>query len=160
MDSVNKWFDAIYTENYGRLIRIAFHSVENWMLAEDLVQNVFLTLLIKVEDLKDHPKLPAWLVVALKYQIMNEQQRAYHSWEVPFLPEYEPSAEDPSRFWEILPSGLNKEERELLYLFFALRLSHEELAKRLGRSPEASRMRLFRAKIHCRDLLLQEKNKK
>jgi len=32
-------------------------------------------------------------------------------------------------------------------------LTHEELAARLGCSPEASRMRLYRAKKHCRDLL-------
>ena len=156
MGSVNEWFSAIYTEYYRQLVNTAFYMTDDRVLAEDLVQNVFLTLLIKYEELKNHSNLPAWLMVTLKNQIMNELRRAHYSREVPFLPEYEPSSEDSSNFMSVLPAGLEEKEKILLYLFFEAGLSHEEISTRLGCSPDASRMRLHRTKVHCQKLLLDE----
>lgn len=156
MGSVNEWFTAIYKKYYQQLVKTASYLTNDWVLAEDVVQNVFLTLLMKHEELRNHSNLPGWLIVTLKNQIMNELRRAHYSREVPFLPEHEPSAEDPASFMSVLPAGLEEEERLILYLYFEAGLSHKELGTHLGCSPDASRMRLHRVKNHCRNLLLGE----
>jgi DNA-directed RNA polymerase specialized sigma24 family protein len=79
---------------------------------------------------------------------------------MPFQPGYEPPAGDSAEesFLDALPAGLTRSDQRLLYLYYEVGLTHEELARDLGCSAAASRMRLSRARAHCKELLLQERH--
>lgn len=155
MDPVHKWFDAIYLKYQKKLLIIAIRMVRNQQLAEDIVQSVFLTLLVNYEHLVEHPNIWGWLITTLKNQIMSEMQKAFHFREVALDSDHEPVCKDPFEpdFSEAMPPGLSDGERELLYLYYEVGLHHEEIATRIGCSTAACRMRLFRAKEHCRELM-------
>lgn len=158
MSDLDAWFDPIYDVNYPRLVKVAYYILWDEDTVEDIVQNAFSALLIKWEHLRNHPNIPGWLTMTVRNMADNERNRARYTREVPFLPEYEPAAGEPlPDFLSLLPPGLSEGERQILYLYIEVGLSHEEIAARLGCKPEASRMRLSRARRRCKELLLKNK---
>ena len=154
MDQVQEWFDPIYLQYHDEMVKFAFYLLRDAELAKDIAHNAFLTMLTKYAALRDHPNLHGWLIKTVRYQIKSELQKSRYSLEVPLLPEHELIALDPPPdFLSTLPPGLNENERQILYLFFEVGLTHEQIAAQLGCTPEACRMRLHRAKRRCFDLL-------
>lgn len=154
MNQIKKWFDPIYLQYHGEIVKYSFRHLNDAELAQDIAHNVFLTLLTKYDQLREHPNIHAWLLKTTHYQILNELQKSRYSLEVPLVLEDELAAGDaPPDFLSALPHGLSEGERQILYLFFEVGLTHEEIAAGLGCTPEACRMRLHRAKKRCRDLL-------
>lgn len=152
------WFDPIYTANYSRLVKVAYYLLWDKSMVEDIVQSAFFALLLKREALRDHPNIPGWLTETVRNLANNEHSRARYTREVPLTPGRDVAAgEPPPDFMSLLPAGLNESERTILYLSIEAGLSHEEIAARLGCRPEASRMRLSRARQRCRALLLEKK---
>ena len=157
MNSVEDWFDKHYVENYKMMVKIAYRLLNDWELANDIVQTAFLKMLTKYDKLKHHPNIRGWLGVTVKNLVGNERQKAYYRLEVPLHLVYEPTLkEPPPDFRSVLPPGLKEEEIQLLCLYFEEELPHEKIAAQLGCTPTACRMRLKRAKQHCHDLM--EKN--
>lgn len=151
------WFEPIYTANFPRLVKMAYFTLWDQDLAEDIVQNAFFTLLIKRKALQNHPNIPGWLTETVRNMVANEQNKARYIREVPLSPKHEAVAgESPPDFMSLLPPGLNESERKILYLHIEAGLSHEEIAARMGCRPEASRMRLCRARQRCRELLQKD----
>lgn len=158
MSDLESWFNPIYTENYPRLVKLAYYILWDDNLIEDVVQNAFSALLIKQNQLRDHPNIPGWLTKTVRNLADNERNRARYTREIPLLPEHEPAADEPlPDFLSLLPSELSEEEKQILYLHIEAGLSHKEIAARLGCKPEASRMRLCRARKRCSDLLLKNR---
>lgn len=54
---VEKWFDDLYRKFMPDMLRVARRVLHNDQAAEDAVQNVFVTLLIKQESLRTHPNV-------------------------------------------------------------------------------------------------------
>lgn len=158
MRDLDTWFNPIYSDNYSRLVKTAYYILWDEDLVEDIVQNAFSALLIKQEQLRDHPNISGWLTLTVRNMADNERNRARYTREIPLHPQHEPTAdESPPDFLSLLPSELSSGERQILYLYIEAGLSHEEIAAQLGCKPEASRMRLCRARRRCRELLLKNK---
>lgn len=156
MSDLDTWFVTIYKANYSRLVKMANYMLWDKDMVEDIVQSAFSTLLIKREELRDHPNIAGWLTLVVRNLVDNEQNRARNTREVPLFPEYEPAADEPlPDFMSLLPPGLKESERQILYLHIEVGLTHKEIAARLGCKPEACRMRLSRAKQRCRELYLK-----
>ena len=156
MSDLDAWFDPIYAANYPKLVRLAYYILWDEAVAEDIVQNAFSALLIKQKQLRDHPNIAGWLIKTVRNMADNERNRARYTREILLLPEYEPAADEPPPdFLSLLPPELSENERKILYLHIEAGLSHEEIAAQLGCKPEASRMRLCRARQRCRELLLK-----
>lgn len=156
MSDLDAWFSEIYTANFPRLVRLAYYILWDEGLAEDIVQNAFSALLIKRDQLRDHPNISGWLTETVRNMTSNERNRARHTREVPLLLEHEPAVEGPQPdFMSLLPSELSEGERQILYFHIEAGMSHEEIAARLGCRPEACRMRLCRARRRCKELLLK-----
>ena len=157
MRDLDAWFDPIYADNYQRLVKLAYYMLWDADMAEDIVQNAFSALLLKRDELRNHPKIPGWLVMTVRNMVGNELNKARHSREVPLSPEHAASSDEPQPdFLSLLPAGLSESEREILYLHIEAGLSHEEIAARMGCRPETSRMRLTRARQKCRRLLQED----
>lgn len=161
MNPVDAWFDPIYARYHEKMVRLAFYILDDENLAQDIAHTAFLTLLTKYDRLREHPNIQGWLTLTVRNLIMTEMQKARYSMETSLLPEFDTPAGDDvsSNFLSALPQGLQDDERQLLYLYFEAGFHHEEIAARLGCSKDACRMRLYRAKKHCRELLLCEKGK-
>lgn len=158
MDPKQEWIDAMYRAYRKRTLIVAYHLLDDTDLAEDIMQDAFALLAKKYEQVKDHPDVQKWLAKAVANLVKNEKRKVYHDREVPMEPDDVPTVEDAyfRGLSSSFPPGLREKDRELLCMCFEADLPQEEIAKRLGCSVEAFRMRLSRAKRRCRKLL--EKN--
>lgn len=151
---VENWFDEVYREHMADMLRVARRVLHNDQAAEDAVQNVFVTLLIKQESLRTHPNVPGWLYVTLRNVIGNELQKEKHrSHEELELNSIQDAQENVDRLEYMLPSALSRSDKDLLIMFYEKQLSYKEIASQLECSVLAARTRLFRAKERCKKYL-------
>lgn len=122
--------------------------------AEELVHDVFLICICKINDVMAHENPDGWLTRTMKNQLGNEMRKAYRTREISieaFQVVGGAFMEEP--FEELLPQGLSSMERQLLLWHFQDGLSYEEMSDRLHISITACRTRFSRAKAHCKELL-------
>ena len=144
-------------EQYQRLVyTICFQMTRDRDTAEDLVQETFLLLVIRVSEIYTHEKPAGWLFRVLGNLIRRELQKPYHQ-ELPLASE-EASllSYTDEHFFQTLPSGLLDAERELLTLRLEKNWDYETIADYLGITPDACRQRMSRAIRKCRELLQNE----
>lgn len=134
------------------MVRLTYRRVGDWHLAEDLVQETFLTACCKSERVCGHKKPVAWLFETLNNLTLRESRRFYHT---------EVSIEDIAESYELtelpmachIPMGLSGSEQEIILLRIDKGYSFLELAEHFGISEMACRQRLSRALRKCRTLL-------
>lgn len=151
----DRHFTALYQENAAKMLRYASYQLRNQSVAEELVEDAFVRMLQRREELVDHPNLPGWLWKTLQHLILTEVKLAKYHREVPLEDTLQAAAPEPAvdNLADALPEGLSTGEREILLLYYQEELNHQEMARRLGISEMNSRTRLFRAKNHCKKLL-------
>lgn len=94
------------------MVRLTYRRVGDWHLAEDLVQETFLTACCKSERVCGHKKPVAWLFETLNNLTLRESRRFYHT---------EVSIEDIAESYELtelpmachIPMGLSGSEQEI-----------------------------------------------
>ena len=139
------------------MVQLTFRRTGDPQLAEELVQETFLTACKKADIVCSHEKPLAWLYQTLQYLTMKEINRACHSREQSSEELQDiAAADDPPAFHEILPRNLTTEERRILILRFENRLSHREIAETLGISEAACRKQVSRALQKCRISIKRE----
>lgn len=154
MDHVEGWFESVYTENYPRLIRLAYYILGDEGLAEDTVQSAFMTLLMKEEAVRSCTSVSKWLKTAVRNIAWNEMGKAKYRLEVPLQRKHEPvGGEMEEDFFSLLPPGLSERDRRLLYLRVELGYSIKEIAELEGCTPDACRMRMWRVRERYKALL-------
>lgn len=148
-------FTALYQENAAKMLRYAAYQLRNQSVAEELVEEAFVRMLQRREELTSHPNLAGWLWKTLQHLILTEVKLAKYHREVPLEPAFSAAAPEPEEdaLSDALPEGLTPAEREILILYYQEELSHLEIAGKLGISEMNSRTRLFRARNHCKKLL-------
>jgi RNA polymerase sigma-70 factor (ECF subfamily) len=151
----SQWFDEIYRKNALDMVRFAARLLGDEEIAKELVQEAFLILLYKKDELRLHPNLDGWLYSTLRNLVMNEMQSSKYRLEWPLsdtraIADIEPY---PFSLSEWLPQELTPGERNLLVWFYEEQLTYAEIAARLGVSVLACRTRMFRAKKKCKDIL-------
>ena len=139
------------------MVQLTFRRTGDPQLAEELVQETFLTACKKADIVCSHEKPLAWLYQALQYLTMKETNKACHRREQSSENLQDLGAvDDPPSFHEILPRTLTTEERRILILRFEHRLSHREIAETLGISEAACRKQVSRALQKCRISIKRE----
>ncbi len=160
-DSVSErdpWFDELYSQYMHLLLKAAIHKLGNRAVAEEIVHDVFILLLLSREKVETYIHPEAWMFQVLNNKVKNELRRAKYRYEVPFDPEQHLSGDtvEPMKLEFSLPPGLNEQERQFLIWYYEEDLDHEEIARRLGCSVHACHARLSRAKKKCKKILLTE----
>lgn len=160
MPNFDKWFDKLYIENSSRMMKMATYMLRNQHIAEELVNEAFLILLYKRNQLVSHPNLPGWLSQTLKNLIADELKSAKHRLELPLNEDIDATQDDTYEppLSELLPKGLSPKERDILILYYEMQLSYEQIAAQLHISVLNCRTRLFRAKAHFKELIDKKKN--
>lgn len=162
MANQDEWFDKLYIENSPRLMKLAIRLLRNQHIAEELVNQAFLILLYKRNDLIHHPNLNGWLSQTLKNLIADELKSAKHRLEFPLIEDVNILKADFGDIYEqplseLLPKGLTSKEQEILVLYYEKQFSYEQIANKLNISILNCRTRLFRAKAHYKELIEKEK---
>lgn len=138
------------------MVQAAYRRIGDWHLAEDLVQETFLTACWKANQICSHTNPTAWLYKTLNNLIMRELHRSYHK-EVA-LDEWNEARESMDiPMHPYLPTGLSEQDKELILLRIDKKLSFDEIAEYYGITNDACRQRLSRAIRKCRLLLDCEK---
>lgn len=139
------------------MVQLAFRKTGDRRLAEELVQETFLTACVKADRVCTCENPGTWLYNVLYKLILRALDRAWRKLEVPIDAADQMRADFiPLRMGDCLPPGLTLEERRLLILRFEHGLTHRELADVFGLTESACRKRLSRALRRCRILLEQE----
>ena len=61
MDHTDKWFDTLYTQYALTMIKTANAILNNSAVAEELVHDVFVILLMKRSEVENYENPGAWL---------------------------------------------------------------------------------------------------
>lgn len=134
------------------MTQIAYRKLGNEQIAEELVQEVFLSACVKIDSLYKHPKPAGWLYVTLYQLLMNELNKAYRNDTSLEGHDFLATQEAPHPLEDSLPSGLKPREREIILLRFEQQRSYAEIAEILGLSQAACRKLLSRTLERCRNL--------
>lgn len=136
------------------MVRLTYRRVGDWHLAEDLVQETFLTACCKSERVCGHKKPVAWLFETLNNLTLRESRRFYHT---------EVSIEDIAESYELtelpvachIPMGLlGMPEHERPAVDLIARLMGEDLGnQRLQQSSNLQLNPVFGI-IRCDDIQL------
>jgi len=139
------------------MVQLAFRKTCDRRLAEELVQETFLTACVKAERVCTCENPGTWLYNVLYKLILRALEQSWRTREIP-VEQIETliAQTDELNVADCLPRGLTREERRLILLRVEYGLSHRELAGWMGLSEAACRKRLSRAVRRCRLLLEQE----
>lgn len=162
MDNQDKsFFDDLYGKYYLDLFGYAKSIVKSDALAEEIVHEAFLVLLTEQDNLQNHTNIFAWLVTVVRNQSYNELRERKSHVEVSLdeVPQIAAEQQDMVSFQDSLPKDLKPEDRQLLTWRYEERMEYEEIAKRLGRSYDAARAQMYRAKKRCAELMERERKK-
>ena len=151
----NSFLRELFQAEYLNLYRYAFRLIGEEELARDIVQETFMTALLRQDQLLGHAAPARWLKTVALNLIRHERRKASNRRTVRMedLPETLFAQEDAKSLDEILPNTLSEEERKLLIWRFEDRLDDQLIADRLGITRNAVRMRVSRALRHCRQEL-------
>lgn len=139
------------------MIQLTYRRTCDWQLAEDLVQETFLTACCKPDQVCNHINPAAWLYDTLNKLTMRELDRAYRAAEVYELEDELVGLTDVHLPMEYhLPVGLTAKDRELILMRVDGGFSFEAIAEHYGVSEAACRQRMSRAMRKCRMLLEQD----
>ena len=158
--NMDQWFTDLYRHNAPKMVRYAYAQLRRMEIAEELVEDAFVLLLRKQDQVAEHPNPSGWLWKTLQHLILTEVRAARNRVEVPLEQDFDLAApqREEEALSDALPEGLTPREREILLLYYEEELSHEEIPRKLDISELNSRTRLFRARGRCLELM--EKNKK
>lgn len=119
------------------MVQAAYRRIGDWHLAEDLVQETFLTACWKANQICSHSNPTAWLYKTLNNLIMRELHRSYHK-EVA-LDEWNEARESMNLpMYLYLPTGLSEQDKELILLRIDKKLSFDKIAEYYYESQFAS----------------------
>jgi RNA polymerase sigma factor (sigma-70 family) len=149
-------FDELYARHAGSVLRFAWSLVGTRTLAEDVVQETFLTLWAKRRSIRfaDESLLP-WLLVTARNHARNVLRRRAKHDAAPLDETLAASAPDEHLLIELL-SGLTSSDRALVRLCLVEGYTYAEAAQALDTSPAAVGKRLERARIRLREAMADD----
>ncbi|HOM30003.1 MAG TPA: sigma-70 family RNA polymerase sigma factor [Deltaproteobacteria bacterium] len=156
----------------NKVYNLAYHLTRDANAAEEIMQDVFLTVISKVDTLANDAFFSTWLyrvTTNAAYGFLRKERKFGDQTAIDEETEHEPSA-DYLHDWTKLPDSilLSEESRRILKesidsLPEAMRtvvimkdvegLSNEEIAQALGLSVPAVKSRLHRGRLILRDML-------
>ena len=157
------WVRELYKRNALKMYKIALRRLGNKEEAENIVQEVFLLLIVKLDFVKNHPNPSGWLMTVTQNLIHRSADRKQKelSHEVPLEDGGIQIGGSPDRIIslrDMMPPGLTQREENLLVWFYEDELSYEEIAARLKIPIMTCRTQMFRAKQHYKKLAEREKD--
>lgn len=143
-------------EQHGRpLAELAYRYTGSRELADDLVQETWLTAWCKIKLISQHKKPAAWLYRTIRNLAMRELAKAYHT-ELALEENILGEKCDGLPMEYYLPNGLSERDRELILMRVDRQMSFGEMAEVKGITEGACRQQVSRAIRRCRERMEKE----
>lgn len=164
------WLRNIYDEYQNLVYSVAVSIIKDAQLAEDIVQEVFVTLYFKAEGIRDRNKIKRWLVRTTANRAIDFLRR---SQKVVTLSEdffeqltnntwADPGVEmDKKELIQEIHKAINRlpeDMKVLVILYYFLEFQQKEIAETMGLPLGTVKSRLRRARLVLKSHLLREEN--
>lgn len=146
MNGHDPWFDEVYERNAKRLFMLAVQILGSRELAEDLVQDSFMVLLVKRNEIETYEHPDVYLTKVMRNRIGSELQKASRKRVEPLEEKHAPylAVEDQEKLEDILPNWLTAQERQFLIWRAEEGRTMQEIAQMLGCSEHACHAKMYR----------------
>ena len=148
-------FCRVLHEGRTSLYRLALSTTRNTTDAQEAVAEAVCRAYERYPQLREKEKLPQWLLKITANEARRLRQRRGRTVSLDALPA-EPAAPDrepgDDTLWQAV-QALPVDQREAVVLFYYEDLPTEEIARIVGTSPGAVRVRLSRAREKLRSIL-------
>ena len=146
----------LYKLLYAGMRKYALLRVSDAMVAEDLVQNVWLQVSKRVMGLRDVSLFRSWLYKALRWEIIDWQRKTGKERVLSHMPEKHIEEKDYETT-NVLPllTQLSDEEREMTELYYLNDISVREISLIVGVPTGTVKSRLHRAREKLKRYLEQ-----
>ena len=154
---MNPTLEQIWNEFAEKLRLFIQKRVSNPAEAEDILQDVFLKIGTRLNQLEDTAKLQGWLYLIARNAVIDHYRKQRETVE---LPETLAIEDEPAELEELKVSfrrmihGLPGPYREAILLTEFDGLSQVELARRLGISVSGAKSRVQRGREQLKEMLL------
>lgn len=149
-------FTEIYSRYWEVLLNTAYQRLKSREAAEEIVQEVFVTLFIKRKEIEITTSLEAWLKTALKYKVFNiyrsQQVHILHLSKIirqndisPLMPDEVVNLKEIKHRIKIAADKLPDKCRQVFLLSRFEHLSQQEIAERMGISLSTVKKHLTKA---------------
>ena len=151
----SEWEANRAIDRYADLVRrVCMIHLKNHADTEDIFQTVFLKYVTGTTEFESEEHEKAWFIRVTINACKDLLRRFFRSRTVSLDDLIHIADRTPEcPLDDILPKQLKPAERQILIWRFEDRLSHQEIADRLGISEAACRSRVFRAVARCRQYL-------
>lgn len=143
-DVIEDAYKAYFKDVYGYVVR----RVGNETVAEDIVHDVFLTALDKIEKFRNHPQQKGWLMVTARNK-MRELKKKMENNPLESLEEMMEVGEEEGDYEKIefelaVLEVVKEEEWELIKDYYLRGVTIREMAEKYGITENAMTVRLHR----------------
>ena len=159
-------FQLLYDRHRNRIYRLALRYLKSPLLAQEVVQDVFLKLWFERKKIQSNKPLEAWLFTIAKNTLINRFKKITHDWnalhnyteEIPPITSGADSRILNAELQGILHSAINQlpaKQKEVYQLTKEEGLSYQEVAYQLQISPLTVKTHMSRALGSIRTFLQQ-----
>lgn len=143
--------EQAYHEHVSLMLKMAYLSLGDRQLAEEVVQDVFVSMMQYQEKFCAHNNKKALLIMSLKNRIRNEYSKQNRQKELleQMKHFYQPIASEsfaPRDYLQLLQTYLKEQDAKLLYDYYIVGKSMDTLCNELDITPSGVKMRLHRTK--------------
>jgi len=148
---MNEMMESIWKDHHNQLLNFINKRVKNIDESEDILQDVFLKILSKIETLKDSSKLQAWVYQMTRNAIVDYFRKKNKPYDNPDLEEEaeesEQTAMNQATGWiGYYVEDLPQIYREAVKMYEMEGLSQKDIADKLGISYVNVRARIQRGR--------------
>jgi len=157
-------FQLLYDRNRSRIYQTATRFLKSPVLAQEVVQDVFLKLWFNRKSINSNQPLEAWLHTVAKNNIINRLKKITNEWkalsELPLLmPAHDNSTENSvldSEYSLLLADAIKTlplQQKKAFILSRNENLTYIQIGEKLGLSPLTVKTHISRALSHIKDSL-------
>lgn len=149
--------ELVLREHADMIYRIALQNTGSVYDAEDILQDVALTLLTKDAPLYDGNHIKPWLIRVTINKCTNLSKSAFRRKTEPLEDYMHLETPEDRRLWDDIME-LSQNHRNAVYLFYYEGYSLEEIGKIMGKKPATIGSWLHRARKKLKDIILEGGN--
>ncbi len=157
-------FQLLYDRHRNRIYKTATRFLKSPILAQEVVQDVFLKLWFSRKNLKADQPIEAWLHTVAKNNIINRLKKISNEWkamnELPFIKESQTNSTSNTvqdiEYTTILNEAIDnlpEQQKKAFILSRIENLTYIQIGERLQLSPLTVKTHISRALLHIRQEL-------
>jgi RNA polymerase sigma-70 factor (ECF subfamily) len=159
-------FQLIYDRHRNRIYKLAVRYLSSPVLAQEVVQDVFLKLWFERKNIRHEHPLESWLVTVAKNQLINQLKKLARDWRaVNNTGMIDRLSENPifdnlkeKEYRELLNKAIDAlpdKQKAVYTLARNEQLSYLQIAEKLGISPLTVKTHMSRALEHIKSYLVE-----